>query len=156
MWYTRREQPVKIGLWYTADGIGIAVGGLLGYGIGHIKGALPSWKYEFLIIGAICAVWGIVVGLCLPDNPVTAKFLTEKEKRIVVERLRDNQTGVENKTIKTYQIVEAFTDYKLYFFYAIATLQAITNGGTTNFGTLITQGFDFSTRRCLPPLETLT
>lgn len=50
MWYTRREQPVRIGLWYTANGIGIALGGLLGYGIGHIRGALPSWKYEFLIM----------------------------------------------------------------------------------------------------------
>lgn len=50
MWYTRREQPVRIGLWYTANGLGIALGGLLGYGIGHIKGALPSWKYEFLVM----------------------------------------------------------------------------------------------------------
>jgi Major Facilitator Superfamily. len=50
MWYTRKEQPVRLGLWYTANGFGIALGGLLGYGIGHIKGALPSWKYEFLIM----------------------------------------------------------------------------------------------------------
>lgn len=50
MWYTRREQPVRIGLWYTANGIGIALGGLLGYGIGHLRGALPSWKYEFLVM----------------------------------------------------------------------------------------------------------
>jgi MFS family permease len=50
MWYTRREQPVRLGLWYTANGFGIALGGLLGYGIGHIRGALPSWKYEFLIM----------------------------------------------------------------------------------------------------------
>ena len=50
MWYTRREQPVRIGLWYTANGLGIALGGLLGYGIGNIRGALPSWKYEFIIM----------------------------------------------------------------------------------------------------------
>jgi MFS family permease len=50
MWYTRREQPVKIGLWYTANGFGIALGGLFGYAIGNIKGALPSWKYEFIVM----------------------------------------------------------------------------------------------------------
>lgn len=50
MWYTRREQPVRIGLWYTANGFGIALGGLLGYGIGNIKGSLPSWKYEFIVM----------------------------------------------------------------------------------------------------------
>lgn len=50
IWYTRRQQPVRIGIWYTANGFGIAAGGLLGYAIGNIKGSLPSWKYEFLIM----------------------------------------------------------------------------------------------------------
>jgi hypothetical protein len=67
MWYTRQQQPTIIGYWYSANGIGIAVGGLLGYVIGNvsltlflfftpasqvpyqIKGALPSWRYEFLV-----------------------------------------------------------------------------------------------------------
>ena len=61
MWYTRRQQPVRLGLWYTANGVGIALGGLLGFGIGHIRGSLPSWKYEFLIIGALCCIWGTVM-----------------------------------------------------------------------------------------------
>lgn len=51
MWFTRIQQPTVIGLWYMANGIGIACGGLIGYGIGHIKGDLPSWSYEFLIVG---------------------------------------------------------------------------------------------------------
>lgn len=100
MWYTRREQPIKIGIWYTANGVGIALGGLLGYGIGHIKGALASWRYEFIIIGAMCCIWGIVICILMPDSPVTAKFLTEREKRIAVERLKSNQTGIENKHLK--------------------------------------------------------
>jgi sugar phosphate permease len=32
MWYSRRQQPIRMGLWYTANGFGIALGGLLGYG----------------------------------------------------------------------------------------------------------------------------
>lgn len=42
MWYARRQQPIHIGIWYTANGLGIAGGGLLGYGIGHIEGLLLS------------------------------------------------------------------------------------------------------------------
>ncbi|KAF4820696.1 putative transporter [Colletotrichum siamense] len=145
MWYTRREQPIKIGLWYTANGIGIALGGLLGYGIGNIKGVLASWKYEFIIVGALCCAWGVVIAVFLPDNPITSKTLSQREKKIVIERLRENQTGVENKTLKLYQVREAFTDFKLYFFFMIALLQAIVNGGTSNFGTLIIKGFSFST-----------
>ena len=79
--------------------------------IGHIKAGLPSWKFEFLIIGALCCVWGVVMMIFLPDSPVTAKGLNEREKRIAVERLRDNQTGKENKHLKWYQVREAFTEY---------------------------------------------
>lgn len=100
MWYTRKEQPLRIGLWYTANGFGNSFGGLLGYGIGNIKGSLPSWKYEFLIIGALCCIWGIVMTIFMPDSPVTAKFLTERERRIAVERIKGNQTGIENKHLK--------------------------------------------------------
>lgn len=97
MWYTRRQQPIRMGLWYTANGFGIALGGLLGYGIGNIKGGLPSWKFEFIIIGALCCIWGVVIYIFLPDSPVTAKGLTQREKQIAVERMREDQTGVENK-----------------------------------------------------------
>ncbi|KAM0807689.1 putative Major facilitator superfamily (MFS) profile domain-containing protein [Seiridium cardinale] len=145
MWYTRRQQPVRMGLWYTANGFGIALGGLLGYGIGNIKGALPSWKYEFLIIGALCCTWGIVMFIFLPDSPVTAKGLSRAEKRMAVQRLRENQTGVENKHLKWHQVREAFLDIKLYLFFVLGMVCNIPNGGISNFGTLIIQGFGFST-----------
>lgn len=47
MWYTRKQQPIRIGIWYTANGLGVAGDGLLGYAIGNIKGALPSWNMSF-------------------------------------------------------------------------------------------------------------
>lgn len=145
MWYTRRQQPIRIGIWYTANGLGIAGGGLLGYGIGNIRGSLPSWKYEFLIIGALCAVWGVVLFFFLPDSPVTAKMLTPQQRRWAVERLRENQTGVENKHLKAYQVREAFKDVKLYLFFILGVVGNIPNGGISNFGTIIIQGFGFST-----------
>ncbi|KAK5636313.1 hypothetical protein RRF57_012025 [Xylaria bambusicola] len=144
MWYTRKQQPVRMGLWYTANGFGIALGGLLGYAIGSIKGALPSWKYEFLIIGALCSAWGIVMFIFLPDSPVTAKGLSRAEKRMAVQRLRENQTGIENKHLKAYQVKEAFLDIKIYLFFILGIVCNVPNGGISNFGTLIIQGFGFS------------
>ncbi|KAK9857913.1 hypothetical protein MYU51_020289 [Penicillium brevicompactum] len=146
MWYTRRQQPIRIGLWYTANGFGIAIGGLLGYGIGQIKGALASWKYEFLIIGALCCCWGVVMIIFLPDSPVTAPQLSEHERRLAVERLRDNQTGIENRNMKPRQIFEALTDWKVWTFFLLGLSGNIPNGGISNFGTLIIKGFGYSTR----------
>ena len=118
-----------MGTWYLANGFGIALGGLLGFGIGNINGGLPSWKFEFLIIGALCCVWGVVMYIFLPDSPVTAKGLTLREKRVVVERLRGNQTGIENKHLKAYQVKEAFCDVKLYLFFLLGMVCNIPNGG---------------------------
>ncbi|KAI5258647.1 hypothetical protein E4T42_00383 [Aureobasidium subglaciale] len=75
------------------------------------QNAYRRWKFEFLIIGALCSVWGVIMMIFLPDSPVTAKGLNEREKRIALERLRDNQTGIENKHFKWYQVREAFTEY---------------------------------------------
>lgn len=57
--------------------------------------------------------------LLLPDSPVSAPLMSQKERRMAVERIRDNQTGVENKRLKPYQVLEAFKDYKLYMFFVL-------------------------------------
>ena len=132
MYWRRQEQVLRISIWYCANGLGIALGGLLGYGIGNIKGSLPSWKYEFIIIGALCTVWGIVMFILLPDSPVTAKGLTLAQRRLAVHRLRDNQTGVENKHLKWYQVREAFSDIKLPLFFLLGVVGNIPNGGKSD------------------------
>lgn len=118
------------------------------------------------VSGALCSAWGIVMFTFLPDSPVTARGLSLREKRIAVDRIRENQTGVENKHLKPYQILEAFMDYKLYMFFMLGVVCKflfsiflvpfsksvltfpkgnIPNGGISNFGTIIIQGFGFST-----------
>lgn len=76
---------------------------------------------------------------------MTARFLTMKQRQIAVERLRENQTGVENKRLKMYQAIEAILDPKTYMFFIFAMVGSVPNGGISNFGTLIIKGFGFST-----------
>lgn len=41
-WYRREEQPLRTAFWYnTFAGV---FGGILSYAIGHINGALATWK----------------------------------------------------------------------------------------------------------------
>lgn len=128
MWYTRREQPKRIGLWYSANGLGIAFGGLLGFGIGQIKSHIPSWKLEFIIIGAVCCLWGIVISICMPDSPLKARFLSQDEKRHIVWRLRENQTGIRPSGIKWHQVREALADYRVYSYFLIGMVANGPNG----------------------------
>lgn len=41
-----------------------------------------------------------------------AKFLTKEERVAALERVRDDAGGTENKHLKKYQVIEAFTDLR--------------------------------------------
>jgi MFS family permease len=45
--YRRREQAGRIGMVYICNGAAMAVGGLIGYAIGHMQGAngLSGWQW---------------------------------------------------------------------------------------------------------------
>ena len=100
MWYKRDEQPFRLTIWNSASGFGALVGALAAYGVGQIEGALAPWKYQYLVFGSITVVWGIVVFFLLPNNPVTAPFLSEEQRILAVQRMKADQTGLENKKFK--------------------------------------------------------
>ncbi|KAJ6504899.1 MFS general substrate transporter [Mycena vitilis] len=139
-WYTREQQPSRIGYWYCANGVGIGLGGLLGFAIG-----LPSWKYEFLIVGALCCAWSIFMFIFIPDSPYQTRWFTRAERLIIVSRKRDDQSGPDNRHWNSSQAIEAFMDVKTYLFFLFGFTANVPNGGTSNFGTLIIQGFGFNT-----------
>ncbi|TFL00154.1 major facilitator superfamily domain-containing protein [Pterulicium gracile] len=145
MWYSRGEQPSRISTWYAANGIGVAGGGLIGYGIGQIKGSLASWRYEFLIVGAFCTAWGVFIIFFLPNTIASCQFLSRDERMFMIARLRKNQTGIETKAgIKWDQLREFCVDPKTYLFFFLGFVGNIPNGGISNFSTLIIQGLGFS------------
>jgi ACS family allantoate permease-like MFS transporter len=147
MWYKRKEQPLRIGIWIGCAGLGYIVAGISSFGIGHINAALPSWRYTFIIWGTITIAWGVVVLVLLPDNPQSAKFLTEFERQCVLERIKENETGVENKEWKAHQFWEALTDAKSWLLFLFAVASNAPNGGLTTFQGLIIHGLGFSTLR---------
>ncbi|GAM38105.1 hypothetical protein TCE0_033r08580 [Talaromyces pinophilus] len=145
MWYRIEEQPIRIGYWSTFLGLANAFGGLLCYLIGHIHGALGEpWRYQFLIIGAISSLWGLIMFFTFAENATAASWLSADEKKLAIERLRDNQTGIKNSKVKRYQIIEAMTDPKTWIFFLLGVASQVVNGAASNFGSLIIKGFGFS------------
>ncbi len=116
-----------------------------GYGIGQIQGALVSWRYEFIIVGAFCASWAIVLFIALPNSPRTIWGFTHEDKLIMIARVRRNQTGIEQRRINWKQIKEAYLDYKTWLFTLLGFVANIPNGGISNFSTLVIKGLGFDT-----------
>lgn len=85
----------------------------------------------------------------MPDNQMNARFLTEKEKVLAVERIRVNQQGVGNKHFKLYQFKEALTDPMVWAFVFYSLVADIPNGGISNFFSQLIVSFGFTNEQSL-------
>lgn len=58
-----------------------------------------------VITGLITLIVSVVFYFFFPDSPTNARFLTKEERVQAIERIRVNQSGVENKRWKKDQCV---------------------------------------------------
>ena len=58
-----------------------------------------------IIFGIITLIVSVLFWFFFPDSPANAWFLTPEERIIAVERIKVNQSGVENKHFKIEQCV---------------------------------------------------
>ncbi|PBK68284.1 MFS general substrate transporter [Armillaria solidipes] len=135
MWWRRREQTMRLSMWMAMNGGTGMVGSLLSWGLGHIGGKLHA--YQPLLV--------------LPDSPTKARFLSQDEKIIAIERLRANNQVVitgpwapRRRFGNGGQVLEVFLDLKTYLWFSLLFLCAVPSGGIGAFGPLIIQGFGFN------------
>jgi MFS family permease len=143
IWWTRQEQASRSAIWISFLGFFGTIGGLITFGIGHISGSLSTWKLIYLILGAFTVVWGVLFIVVVLDNPATARWLTEEEKVVAVQRVVENKTGTKSKTFVKEQVLEALLDPKIQLLALISFVNAVASGGLS-FGSIIIKGFGFT------------
>ncbi|KAJ7618009.1 major facilitator superfamily domain-containing protein [Roridomyces roridus] len=145
MFYTRREQGVRVGYWSFMNGFAQIISGFISFGVAHIhSGPLEGWQWLMIITGLMTFVIAVCFWLYFPDSPTTAWFLTPEERQIAVLRLKGNQTGVENKHFKREQMIETLTDPKTWMFALFVAFTNIPNS-LSNQKPLIVNSFGFTT-----------
>ncbi|KAH0490863.1 hypothetical protein TgHK011_002314 [Trichoderma gracile] len=145
MWYRREEQAARVAYWYMMNGAQQIVGGLLAYCFSLITtGPLQSWKWLFLTYGVVSVVFGLFVGWWMPDSPMRAKCFTEEEKRLMVERVRDNQTGIQNREWKKSQFIEALKDPQIWGYCLVQLCTTLPTSGLGAFQGIIISGMGFT------------
>ncbi|KAH7146133.1 major facilitator superfamily domain-containing protein [Dactylonectria macrodidyma] len=147
--YKKNEQAMRMGIWYSCTGYVSIFSPLVNYGLGLINGGVSSWRYMYYFAGSITIVWGILLYFVLPPDPVRARGFNERERYILVARLRTNNSGVRNTHLKVSQIWELLVDMKFWVVFAIAFLSMIANGPISTFVPIIINGFGFTTLNSL-------
>ncbi|KAF4447338.1 hypothetical protein F53441_9135 [Fusarium austroafricanum] len=147
--YRKNEQAMRMGIWYSCTGYVSIISPIINYAFGLINGGKSSWRYMYYFSGAITIIWGILLVFVLPPDPVRAKGFNERERYILVARLKTNNSGVRNTHLKVAQIWELLLDTKFWTIFAIAFLSMIANGPISTFVPIIIHGFGFSTLNSL-------
>lgn len=138
MWFRREEQAARVTYWYMMNGCQQIVGGLLAYCFSLIKtGPLKSWQWLFLSYGVVSVLYGLFVLKWMPDSPMRAKCFSEDDKRLMVERVRDNQTGVQNRTFKKHHVYEALKDPQMWCYGLIQFCTTLPTSGLSTFANII-------------------
>ncbi|CAO3654040.1 unnamed protein product [Cunninghamella echinulata] len=143
--YRRREQAGRIGTVYICNGIAMSVGGLIGYGIGHLDmvHGLRGWKWIMIILGVVTIAFGFFCFFFLIDNPDSKHISSSDEvKAIITERILDNAV-VRTKEIKTKHMIESLKEPRFYCFVLTSMFISFQNGALTSFSALITKSLGF-------------
>ncbi|MFT4243712.1 MAG: MFS transporter [Acidovorax sp.] len=99
-WYPSARRGRAIAVFMTATALaGVLVGPLNGalmkYGEGFM--GWHGWQWMFIANGVPCLIIAVLVFFMLVDTPSQAKWLTEEEKRILIERVEGEKTSIGHK-----------------------------------------------------------
>lgn len=154
MWYTKRQQPLRLGIWWSAVGLFLIVSGVINHRLGSAETSLAPWKLLFLVPGTVTIVFGLVIILLLPPTPLRPPVLpikgynkfTETQRLFIDSGVRANLTGNERagSPWSWTQAREAMRDPNIPIFFFMATAIYISNGVVTVFGPLLIKAMGYT------------
>lgn len=100
----------------------------------------------FLVFGLVTVLWGILIFFLLPDSPMNSRY-PHNEKVLAIERLRDNMTGIENKTFKFEQLKETVLDPKTWLFVVAIIAGNVPTGATGSYASTLIKGFGYTSKQ---------
>jgi hypothetical protein len=121
------------------------VGGLLAYCFSLIgrNRVITGYQAIFITYGTFSVLWGGFVLWFLPDSPMRAKCFSEDDKRLMVERVRTNQTGLQNKKFRKEQAFEALRDPQIWCYCLIQICTTLPTSGLGAFYNIVIRDLGF-------------
>ncbi|OAQ66380.1 allantoate permease [Pochonia chlamydosporia 170] len=141
MWWRRREQTMRIGSWYCMNGLTWVFGSLITYGLVSMHSSMKPYEIIFLFFGIVTVFVSGIMFYWMPDSPTEAKFLSDDDKVIAIERLRDNQMGVMSREWRFSHFYETLTDLKTWLWVVMMFCISVPSSGISTYGPQIMKSF---------------
>ncbi|KAI8086542.1 major facilitator superfamily domain-containing protein [Halteromyces radiatus] len=116
LWFTRQEQATRVSIFFSCATVAGAFGGVLAYGIMQMNGlqGLTGWQWIFIIEALPTILLSVATYFILPDLPHRAKFINERERAIVLHRLKKDAGPSTETHFSWKQFFAVFVDWKVY------------------------------------------
>ncbi|KAK5045172.1 hypothetical protein LTR84_009505 [Exophiala bonariae] len=118
MWYKRNERQFRVALFFSAASLAGAFGGILAWGIAHMRGVggYGGWRWIFILEGLLTIVIAAGAYFFIYNYPDTASFLSDSERAAVQHRLKEDSDATEDEAFNWHNVRKAFTDIKVYLY----------------------------------------
>ncbi|PYH35258.1 allantoate permease family MFS transporter [Aspergillus neoniger CBS 115656] len=123
MWYKRNEQHYRVALFFSAASLAGAFGGILAWGIAHMKGVggYSGWRWIFILKGCIkegllTVLMSIGAYFWVYNYPSTAEFLTPEERQFIQSRLKNDNDSTRDEQFTWSAVFDAFKDIKVWLY----------------------------------------
>ncbi|KAF8208103.1 putative MFS transporter [Mycena galopus ATCC 62051] len=148
MWYTKSEAILRFAIWYCGLGIAQMLGSLISWGFQQVTHeALSGWRIMFLVLGCVTSAAGVWALFSMPDSPMEVSWLTEAEKRVAIQRVAVNQTGIKNTHFKWRHLRELIVDPQIWLLTLLIIVTSLTSGVISFYSTTLIHNFGFSPAR---------
>jgi len=107
--WRRGELARRLALFYAAQSIASAFGGLLASGVFQIKdGVLQNWRYLFVIEGSCTILFSLFALWYLPRSASEARFLSAEEKALAFHRMQIDSSSIVNEAFNLKESLQIF------------------------------------------------
>jgi D-galactonate transporter len=110
-WYTQKRRARMVALFMSAVPIsGMVAGPISGWILARLSdaGHLAGWQWLFLVEGVPSIFAGLITLYFLTDRPSKAKWLSEDEKRLVLQGLEADEALKRQASRSGHRLVDAF------------------------------------------------
>lgn len=117
MYYKRHEFQKRFSLFWVAGLVAGAFGGLLAYGLDHMKGlgGYSGWRWIFIIEGLMSIAIAVPAKFFIADWPEQAQFLNAEEKKFIETRSSEDVGGGSRMdTLDSAAWKRIMSDWKIY------------------------------------------
>jgi sugar phosphate permease len=114
LFYTKHEIGLRLAWWFGFAAVAGAFGGLIAFGLAHVRASVAEWRLLFIIEGIPAILLGIIAIIFLPNRPESTTFFNEEERKLALRRRNRGTSGDTGNVINKQHVLSAFMDWRIY------------------------------------------